>query len=38
MQDTNTFSVRKAQHEDVDTIMEIINLAKEDMKAAGSDQ
>ena len=38
MQDTNTFSVRKAQHEDVDTIMEIIDLAKEDMKASGSDQ
>ena len=38
MQDTNTFSVRKAQHEDVTTIMEIIDLAKEDMQASGNNQ
>ena len=32
------YTVRRTTHEDVDTVMEIINLAKEDMKAAGSDQ
>ena len=37
-QNTHSYTVRRATHADVAAAMEIIDLAKEDMRASGSDQ